>query len=1049
MVYDQAQSPRLGQRTPIESTYVQMVDDRELMDAAYPGQLIFQKSTSTLLIWSDEADTWTDVAGGVAGHLTFVGDVPPESDDDTVLKPGDTWFNNSDPNAWVQNVYDGTNWLPVDPNLPPWPGNEYGHIPADNSTGGSFLNGVVINASLRTPGDPAGPRVEISSAGIQIIGTTDDTSTTLQPGVSVFKGSAEVTTLSVKGSTSGVGATLRKNSEVARGGKLTLSNSVSPPTSAPVPTIDWAPIPLTGYDFTNTFPVDMQWDGSISRWVVIADAVYIAPGSGVGQEVARTLAFRADGTFDTQLGSNFTTDPYQVVAGVRVPSVKTYYLVKQSGTFWLYDEAGPGIQFIPLNTASQFSMAYDGSNLIIGESWTNVTDPNVRLHKFSTSTLAGTNLVPNGTFEANTSGWTSSIPLTRITGANVIGDTASAQLTGNSTNTGTMIRTTDWAVTPKVTYVATMRAKHLTNGGAVKLNMHWNNASGTRIATSTVSKQTTTTAATWTITAAAPALATRAVVSVEIPDTNGNFIVDDITMNTAAGLNLVTTMDLEMISAQSSPVCGLYAGNGDFGAKNWVVATTAAGNQAAVIPDNTLVEDMNQLFPLPPQAPRGIGYDGTNFWTLGSNNTLYKHEAGGNKWTTASSTWWTASTYKDTVGNGTTPYETFISPQFSFQMKKRARLTLTTVPLNTTTGGTGDPNALEVYVGVGNTAPNVNLMHFQGHAVYPAVTGPPAIPAITANKVVVTNYNGAGAAPSNTGGTASPPNFPSSSPAEFKSGATDGGGPMISLSGDGSGRIGQASWDTSGNWSGIGGSSGRGSVDTYSAACTTMLDLAQTLTDVPGCSVNVIVSATTDRFLVVASADMRAITASNAVGQVFLYADGANMGGTVTFNSGSVNGSRGTMHQNWIVSNIAAGTKVFKLAANVTAGSTENSLRVGQTHTRITVWKMVAIKGDTGPQGLKGDTGLTGAQGIQRPAGPTGPTGPTGPAAPTLSQEYSFASASTTWTLNHGFGTKLIEVSAFDDTGVIEYLPEIEYTNTNTVTLKWYFPMSGIARVVG
>jgi hypothetical protein len=51
-------------------------------------------------------------------------------------------------------------------------------------------------------------------------------------------------------------------------------------------------------------------------------------------------------------------------------------------------------------------------------------------------------------------------------------------------------------------------------------------------------------------------------------------------------------------------------------------------------------------------------------------------------------------------------------------------------------------------------------------------------------------------------------------------------------------------------------------------------------------------------------------------------------------------------------------------------------------------WTLIALKGETGPQGQKGDTGAQGAQGLkgdtgpQGPAGPQGETGATGPAGP-------------------------------------------------------------------
>ena len=60
-------------------------------------------------------------------------------------------------------------------------------------------------------------------------------------------------------------------------------------------------------------------------------------------------------------------------------------------------------------------------------------------------------------------------------------------------------------------------------------------------------------------------------------------------------------------------------------------------------------------------------------------------------------------------------------------------------------------------------------------------------------------------------------NFPAANPASIQSSALLGGNPTIALNGDGSGRLGQAYWDTSGNWSGIAGGSGGGSLDTYIA----------------------------------------------------------------------------------------------------------------------------------------------------------------------------------------------------------------------------------------
>lgn len=91
MVFDQAQSPRLGQRTPVESTYVRMFAGGEIPEAAWPGQLIYRSDDQILQIFN--GDAWEDVTGGELGQLTFVGPTPPISQ-----HVGDVWYNTADGN---------------------------------------------------------------------------------------------------------------------------------------------------------------------------------------------------------------------------------------------------------------------------------------------------------------------------------------------------------------------------------------------------------------------------------------------------------------------------------------------------------------------------------------------------------------------------------------------------------------------------------------------------------------------------------------------------------------------------------------------------------------------------------------------------------------------------------------------------------------------------------------------------------------------------------------------------------------------------------------
>lgn len=90
MTFDQAQSPRLGQRTQVESTYVRMFSGVEIPEAAWPGQIIYRTDLQILQVYT-EAGAWEDVVSGVPGILTFVGPSIPVS-----VSAGDMWFDTDD-----------------------------------------------------------------------------------------------------------------------------------------------------------------------------------------------------------------------------------------------------------------------------------------------------------------------------------------------------------------------------------------------------------------------------------------------------------------------------------------------------------------------------------------------------------------------------------------------------------------------------------------------------------------------------------------------------------------------------------------------------------------------------------------------------------------------------------------------------------------------------------------------------------------------------------------------------------------------------------------
>lgn len=841
-----------------------------------------------------------------------------------------------------------------------------GAVRANQLTTGSLVAGISIAALMRTPGDPGTPGVEISPTGIQIIGATQ--TTTLTPELSEFKGQAEVSNIIVKGNPAdtGGGVAMRsQGNEISRNGRMTMSNGVTAPSSAPGFTVDWQSMPLTGKDLTNFQVIDMQWDASLSRWVVMVNGP--DPAAGSDTYATQWLKYTTAGVYDGVAGAvwSYPSPGTAPLTGVRVPSQDNYLVIPAflgGGHYYVIGATGGSCEFFPGSAAVPWAMAYDGINLVIAEQRSVVSIPYVRLHQFVRNAGAGSTVVPNGTFDVNTTGWTTTGSGTvsrNITAGEVITGAGSLQCVTSTIGT-TTITSAHITVNQRMNYEWSWKVRAAAANGNVTGAIDYYKSDGTRLGGTALTYSTDgLNTGTLGTSLAAPLDTLYAVLTFTFPRQAGRFLIDDVLLRTAAGIQWSGFNDYEMVSGQGIPCNGLFVGNGDFGAKTWVVASTVSGGVACAIPDGSGGEDTTKSFALPPQTPAGIGYDGANFWTLGTNKVMYKHEGGGNKLTSMFANWRAASTYRDA-----TPHETAMSSFAPITMKSRARLTLTTAPLVTT--GTGDPTAIGLYLNRAGTTTRTDY-HTQG-----TTTGTP---------LPITNANFTSAVPLDP--TVPANQFPASSPAEFRSGAADGVGPIITMKGDGSGRIGQASWDTSGNWVGIGsGGSGGGPADTYTASATSSITLTNTDVDVPGLTVTITVADTADRFLVVAAADVRSVNpADNAVMVGKLMVDTNLQPGQLVFNSGSTNSSRATVHQNWVITGMSVGSHVVKIQAsqNLAGGS----LLVGTIHSKLAIVKLVAMKGDAGPQGIQG---ATGSQGIQGATGATGSTGPTGSTGATGSQ---------------------------------------------------------------
>lgn len=249
----------------------------------------------------------------------------------------------------------------------------------------------------------------------------------------------------------------------------------------------------------------------------------------------------------------------------------------------------------------------------------------------------------------------------------------------------------------------------------------------------------------------------------------------------------------------------------DFGSGRYVTAERGVAYSARTIV--TSGTGAGSLYPGPPGTPwsplggtfieswesptsnrRGMGWDGTNFWTYGADGYLYKHTS--ERWDTTvfSSTWWAKTTFRDSVGGFETNPPTLTR---SILVPRRANVLvgMPDVPHN----GAGDPDKGRLYMARGASQPLDTALRLQAEIAYTTVP----------NVYRFTSLATATAAPPVTN------TFPGANPAIGKSAAlaTDGS-PRFWFDGAGGGRWQAETWRAvgavgqpafGGTWSNIGG----------------------------------------------------------------------------------------------------------------------------------------------------------------------------------------------------------------------------------------------------
>lgn len=152
-----------------------------------------------------------------------------------------------------------------------------------------------------------------------------------------------------------------------------------------------------------------------------------------------------------------------------------------------------------------------------------------------------------------------------------------------------------------------------------------------------------------------------------------------------------------------------------------------------------------EAFECPATQRRGFAWDGTNFYTYGSDGYMYKHENSAAQFdpSVSSAMWWGEASFYDDVG---TTHETKPGPVKSFTMKRRAKL-LFTPPAIPDNGGVDDPKKVKLFMGRGATQPTNANMWLQ---------------ATTATPTTITTLSTATSNPLTTG------TFPSTNPARIR-----------------------------------------------------------------------------------------------------------------------------------------------------------------------------------------------------------------------------------------------------------------------------------------
>lgn len=146
-------------------------------------------------------------------------------------------------------------------------------------------------------------------------------------------------------------------------------------------------------------------------------------------------------------------------------------------------------------------------------------------------------------------------------------------------------------------------------------------------------------------------------------------------------------------------------------------------------------------------------------------------------------------------------------------------------------------------------------------------------------------------------------------------------------------------------------------MDVWEARMTGTLSTDGTAKDVPGTELTLDVVGPEDKFLIIGTVDAKSTNTGTAVLTVHLWIDGAQSADPTwpqfLFQAGGQANDRKTIHQQWILTGLTAGTHTLKYRTGAAAAGID----IFQNHTRYTVVRLAGARGPEGPPGEGGGTG--------------------------------------------------------------------------------------------